>query len=149
MPHVKCQVVVTVLLLVAGCGSEPEPIAVRGKITLAGRPLADAHVYFAPKGELGSFAAGVTDAEGQYELSQTASASGIQPGSYRVSISTFVEAVPANDPPIARVPERVPAQYNLDSTLTREVFDEPAEQILNFELDAGGRVVQPDQESNG
>lgn len=65
---------------------------------------------------------------------------GAEPGEHRVTIATFTEGDPDGDPPVARVAERVPVKYNLRSELTATV--ERGANVLDFDLDAGGPVVQ-------
>lgn len=75
---------VLALLLLAGCGESVKPgrgVPVSGKITLGGKPLADADVLFTNDTFVGF---GKTDAEGNYRLVQ-----GALPGSNRVSLSKY------------------------------------------------------------
>ncbi|MEY3228972.1 MAG: hypothetical protein RLZZ536_3591 [Planctomycetota bacterium] len=72
------------LLLLSGCGESVKPgrgVPVSGKITLGGKPLADADVLFTNDTFVGF---GKTDAEGNYRLVQ-----GALPGQNRVSLSKY------------------------------------------------------------
>lgn len=72
------------LVLSAGCGDSVKPsrgVPVSGKITLGGKPLADADVSFLNDTFIGF---GKTDAEGNYRLVQ-----GAAPGKNKVYISKF------------------------------------------------------------
>jgi hypothetical protein len=106
------------LLVVAGCnGQGLAPVS--GRITLDGRPLANAVVLFEPADDRhnpGMGSTGKTDADGRYELRQ------IQPdregaiiGRHRVSIRTAEHREERSSP------ERLPAMYNTDSKLTCDV----------------------------
>lgn len=111
------------MLLLAGCGAAdgPELARVSGTVTLNGEPLPHAVVQFQPTGPQGSYSAARTDESGFYELRFTRDRSGAIIGTHRVSISTAApdaEDENGNPRPIA---EQVPASYNAQSTLTREV----------------------------
>ena len=109
--------------LLVGCGeSQPYGVApVSGKVTLDGKPLADARVVFFPQrsadvntAESAPEAMGVTDAEGRYQLSTVFNDQGAAPGKSRVTISTLKqEPDPANpDGPAKTIaPETVPKKY--------------------------------------
>src|ERR1700675_2458861 len=67
------------LVFAAGCARGPEDAQFSGRVTLDGRPLAEARVEFQPIGSkenpnpgVGSY--GVTDADGRYSLMLMASA---------------------------------------------------------------------------
>lgn len=71
-------------LLLFGCGEAPKPgrgVPVSGTVTLGGKPLAEADVYFTNETFVG---VAKTDAEGRYRLVQ-----GALPGNNRVSISKY------------------------------------------------------------
>jgi hypothetical protein len=114
----------------AGCGPG-DKASVRGKVTLAGQPLADVLVMFAP--EAGPGAGGVTNAEGKYELF-TGGAHGkrVFAGPCKISIN---EAEPADEKGNPK-PLRFPARYtsNESSGLTAELKPGPNE--CNFELES-------------
>ncbi len=116
----------------SGCGGGMECFPVGGTITLDGQPLPAAKVSFMPDDELGVATMGVTDAGGVYTLRQTADQNGAPPGSYTVRITTYREGKPDADPSIPGVPETVPPQYNLRTTLSAEVGSE--ENNIDFEL---------------
>ena len=128
------------VLLVSGCGGiEYFPVA--GKVTLDDRPLPDAVVSFMPNDEQGVPSLGVTGAGGVYTLRQTAELVGAPVGKYTVRITTYREGRPEADPPIPGVPEKVPAEYNVRTTLAAEV--KPEENAIDFNLSSGGPIVQP------
>jgi len=95
------------VVLSTGCGPKGPPTfdvaPVKGTVTMQGQPLADADVTFyfdgtPPQGYIGSTAK--TDSAGKYELITNAQ-KGAPPGSYKVTVSRFVDKsgnVPKNDP---------------------------------------------------
>jgi hypothetical protein len=128
------------VLMISGCGSVEYP-AVTGRVTLDGEPLPDAVISFMPVDEQGVPTLGVTDSRGVYTLEQTADATGAPAGKYTVRITTYREGRPEADPPIVGAAERVPAQYNVRTTLKAEV--RPGENVLDFELSSQGEIIQP------
>ena len=117
--------------LVAGCGGGgPDLIEVTGTVTLDNRPLADASVEFQPE-EGGSPSYGTTDENGRYELVYGVGKPGAMIGKHVVRITTYqMESTGEGDPTI--VPERVPPQYNSQTTLSEEVA--PGRNEINFDL---------------
>jgi len=85
-------------LMTSGCGSKssklPDPVPVSGTVTLDGKPLANAVVYFRPEGDTkGNGATGTTDSNGKYELVTRigdTTKTGAIPGNYRVWFSQMV-----------------------------------------------------------
>ena len=80
----------------AGCGDRadalpPEPVLypVRGKVTVQGKPLAQAVITFLQVDERGTTAVGETDEEGIYELTYMGR-SGAAAADYKVAISYLV-----------------------------------------------------------
>jgi len=124
----------------AGCGdsgadySKVELLAVSGKISLDGQPLADAVVTFdAPDGQ---FAYGLTDASGSYSLRLDSEKSGCTPGPKTVRISTTRKIIGLNatesegsaevgegnaESGRGAVADKVPARYNAQSELKADV----------------------------
>jgi hypothetical protein len=105
---------------------------VEGTVTLDGAPLGGAKVIFTPV-EGGRSSMAVTDGSGRYVLEFTAGEKGAVVGKHKVSISTY-EAGETDDAGnlVGHVPERVPAKYNRETTLEREV--KSGRQVINFEL---------------
>jgi hypothetical protein len=117
--------VLAILLAVPGCRhSGPELGVVSGTVTLDGAPLADADVYF-DSGH-GRPSGGGTDANGVYRLVYTKAREGALLGVQKVRISTRRPTVGGF------TPERVPAVYNTQSTLTAEV--KPGGNTIDFPL---------------
>jgi len=131
-PAARLAVLCCALLLIlplSGCRPN-DKASVRGKVTLAGKPLVDVLVMFAP--EAGPGAGGVTNAEGTYELF-TGGAHGkrVFTGRCKISINE-AEAVDAKG---NRKPVRFPDRYtsNESSGLTAELKPGPNE--CNFDLE--------------
>ena len=108
----------------AGCGKTgPELAPVTGRITLDGKPLENADILFQPAGSKPP-SAGRTDANGHYELAYKRGVMGGMVGSNTVAITISPEVV-ANPPSI-------PARYNSESELTKEV--KSGQNEFNFDL---------------
>src|SRR5262245_61954234 len=108
-------------VLTAGCGRQVATVS--GKVTLDGKPLANARVNFQPSSGdavnpgVGSY--GQTDANGEYSLNLIdGTGPGAVVGTHRVMIRAVgggQAAAPGKDPEKAS-PDRVPLRYNLQST---------------------------------
>jgi len=109
---------------------------VTGKVTMDGAPLPNALVTFTPTGG-GSNGVGRTDANGQYILVST-DQQGALIGQHKVSVTSIQEAAPvaeisSDDPAYAAQAaggessdykpfvEKIPAKYNANTELTKEV----------------------------
>lgn len=110
-----------------GCGSAdgPELANVSGVVTLDGQPLENAQVTFQP--EHGRPSSGMTNREGKYQIQYTSDRPGAMIGSHKVLITTAIDL-----PDDTRAPERVPAKYNTNSELVREV--QSGTNTFDFEL---------------
>jgi hypothetical protein len=110
-----------------GCarGDGPELGSVRGTVSLDGKPITNASVTFWLG--TGRPSVGVTDAAGRYELRFTVNQTGALIGEHRVYIST---AVPQQDETTPA--ERIPAKFNVKSTLVREV--KPGKNTIDFDI---------------
>ncbi|MBC7352006.1 MAG: carboxypeptidase regulatory-like domain-containing protein [Thermogutta sp.] len=135
------------LLLVAGCGSKgPRLAPVKGKVTLDGQPLANAIVTFTPVAG-GPASTGVTNSNGEYELACQLGRGAVV-GQHKISVrsqpptQTAAGAVSSDDPSYqyggedsSRAPvfqEKIPAKYNTNTTLVREV--KPGSNEINLDL---------------
>ena len=115
---------VLLLAVVAGCSKGGPQIApVHGRVTLDGRPLANADVMFQPEGAQRA-SAGRTNLEGRYELAYKRGQMGamVGPNTARILISTELVK---NPPPI-------PDRYAVKSELHPEV--KPGDNEFNFDL---------------
>ena len=116
-------IVIAFLVLSAGCGkSELQVAPVHGRITLDGQPLADTSVVFKASGM--SPSGGRTDENGNYELIYKRGVKGAPIGMNQVTI--------LEDTQKTRGPQRVPARYNQESDVQREV--KAGDNVFDFEL---------------
>ncbi len=110
--------------LISGCGpSGPEVGKVSGVVTLDGKPLPEAFVFFR-HADGGRISEALSDESGKYTLNFSSDASGAMVGPNTVRISTFVEAVREDSGAIVKgtnKKELVPKRYNKESELTAEV----------------------------
>ncbi|HEV3203175.1 MAG TPA: hypothetical protein VGY77_02275 [Gemmataceae bacterium] len=128
-------------LLTIGCsGGKTAPVS--GKVTLDGKPLADATVVFQPIGSEksvspGPGSQGKTDENGHYSLQVVGEGThGAYVGKHRVEISKFVrEKGEASGDRDNRSRDIVPPKYNLKTTLTRDV-PPGGTQKANFDLES-------------
>ena len=148
-------IVVSAFLVVSGCfpgcgSSGPELAGVTGTVTLDGKPLPNATVTFIPEasatpagGESLRIATATTDEDGYYRMEFSTDRTGVQPGKYKVAVSTFRSAEEnaegEMDPGAA---ETVPDVYNRKTTLTADVPSGGDEFDFDLKSDAGD-IVQP------
>jgi hypothetical protein len=114
-------------------------VAVTGSVTLDGQPLAQGQIQFDPvPGTQGPTTLAVAEIkDGKYSIDRTM---GPVPGKYKVSISSQPPIkIGPDEEPGARPkmgPEKVPAQFNTKSTLTRDV---PGETVNTIDFDLKSR----------
>ncbi|QDU63920.1 hypothetical protein Pan216_48010 [Planctomycetes bacterium Pan216] len=121
-----------------GCGGSdgPELGRVEGTVTLDGKPLPAAEVTFKPI--KGRPAQATTNEEGHYELVYGPGKQGAMVGENKISVSTRKppeqgETLDDGRPnPDKGVPELVPAKYNEETTLKRDV--KPGSNTIDLEL---------------
>jgi hypothetical protein len=71
--------------LATGCG---KTAAVKGRVTLDGKPVSAATVLFVPEdGDAGRPASGMTDGDGYFQLTTYRPDDGALPGAYRIVVS--------------------------------------------------------------
>lgn len=75
----------TLVLGSSGCGGKSNTVKVKGVITLEGAPLDGATVNFVNTGG-GKDAFGVSDSEGNFELTTFKTGDGAVPGTYKVTV---------------------------------------------------------------
>ena len=116
--------VVLPALLLTGCSSRPSdqpPLGtVAGKVTLDGKPLDGATIYFSPEGG-GRTSAGRTDSEGRYELTYVGKEMGAKVGQHVIRLTTSEEVTNPKTGRSTHTPEKIPARYNEKSELKRDV----------------------------
>jgi hypothetical protein len=110
------------LVALVGCGDGgAKVIPVSGRVTLNGKPLANANVLFSPIGKPGEVNAGdgstgKTNADGEYTLTTSHGLAGAQVGTHRVRISVQVQQAGTGDERRPRggwpIAEQIPAKYN-------------------------------------
>jgi hypothetical protein len=118
-------------LALVGCGGKPYHVAsVSGKLTLDGQPLPKASITFVPEATKeniapGPTAAGMTDAEGRYDLLIDKDTPGAVVGRCRIYISTLLSDPTLDDRdgglPMRRPKDKVPEKYNQKTVLTFDV----------------------------
>jgi hypothetical protein len=124
MRSARLLVLAMALILALGCGERRQIGTVSGRITLDGEPLADARVNFQPTGNernpgIGSF--GRTNGNGEYFLTLIdEKGKGAIVGTHRVMIKAVAEGK-ADDDKTPAGKDRVPPEFNINSTLTFEV----------------------------
>jgi hypothetical protein len=115
---------VSLAMSFAGCSKTGSDIApVTGRITLDGKPLEKADILFQPEGSKPP-SSGRTDADGRYQLAYKRGVMGGTLGSNTVRISV--------SPDVVANPPNIPARYNTESEMTKEVKSGPNE--FNFDL---------------
>jgi hypothetical protein len=119
------------VVVASGCGGL-KTAQVSGTVKLDGKPLPNASVTFQPVGEgnlnPGPGSYGVTNDKGEYTLAVNPQTSGAVLGKHRVEITSRIDDGQDNNPNEDRrtkARDRVPAQYNIRSTLTYEVKSGP------------------------
>jgi len=119
--------IICLLLSLAGC-SGPKFGEVTGNVTLDGKPLKGKAVRFEDEG--GSATIARTDDAGNYVLRYTRNQTGAPVGKHKVTIFT---PAPLSEGTGERAPpEDVPAKYNKNSTLVKEVTG--GAQVIDFRL---------------
>lgn len=122
---VQATLLLATLLGASGCGQAAPPrMAVSGRVTLDGRPLAEGTISFMPAGEVRGPKAGDVIRQGVYNIPKD---SGPLIGLAKVVIrsNNSKPIDPKLHDSMSRAPPRelVPAHYNDNSILTAEVTD--------------------------
>ena len=122
-------------LALTGCGGSSDGTqlaAVAGKVTLDGQPLAKATVTFQP--DSGAPSVGMTDSSGYYKLEFSTTRSGaIADVKHTVRITTGEKGiVDDKGKTVGGTPEKVPAKYNTNTELTKDV--KSGKNTIDFEL---------------
>jgi hypothetical protein len=111
----------------SGCGGSSDNLpreAVSGSVTMGGEPLAKGTIVFAPTSDKVATNATAEIVDGKYSIPRY---EGLVPGSYKVAVSSLNQV--AETKPVRGLPGKIappaknliPAQYNTNTTLTKEV----------------------------
>lgn len=134
-------IVAVTAVSVSGCGGGPGDYpdmgTVYGTVTMDGQPLPKASVTFMPTTPGDRNSRAVTDEDGYYELTYSATVKGAKVGQHKVSVATARTGNP-NDPADKPSPETVPNKYNSKTELTATV--ESGSNELNFEVTSDGEI---------
>jgi hypothetical protein len=131
------------VLACAGCSPRTDRLAVSGKVQLDGAPLDSGSIRFTSLGEGKLVASGAMIQEGVYHIPQ---AKGLTPGTYHVEINSpdskappvMARATPGG-PGIPVAPDRIPAEYNVNSQQTIEVTQDGETQ---FDFDIASKAAK-------
>jgi hypothetical protein len=134
----RALVLAVVVVWAAGCDPRSyKTAAVSGRVTLDGKPLANATIQFYPLAgpdltEPGPTSVGHTDESGRYTLtlSNGKSTAGAVVGKHKVIIILTPKDNPADPRPKYHV--QLPARYNRNTELQRDVPAEGAEHIFDL-----------------
>jgi hypothetical protein len=123
----------------SGCG-EPNPLgrrAVHGVVTFQGQPVDYGAITFQPDDPQHGVSSGAMIEGGKYQIKVS---QGLPPGSYQVMISSpdrgkqeKVEGPPGDERTLAI--ERIPAKYNLKTTLKLDVPKARGAYEANYQLE--------------
>jgi len=129
------------LFLTIGCDryEGPRRGAVHGKVTLDGDPIKEGSIVFTPTGGNKGSVAGGSIRDGEYAIDEP---SGPVVGLNKIAISAFKKTgrkipAPTPGPPgtlVDETVEAVPALYNVNSELTRDIVS--GDNVLDFELES-------------
>lgn len=126
------------VVLLAGCGGDPMGRqAVSGTVLFKGQPLDQGRIHFAPAGK-GPTESGATIENGNFTIPRD---TGLVPGTYKVSVFSYdqkgakvqSEEIPG-EPSNTQFKERIPAKYNVQTTLTAEV-KKGGSNVFEFKID--------------
>lgn len=131
------------IAFLSGCGPRTDRLPVSGRVTLDGQPLDGGSIRFASEGAAKMVVSGATIQNGDFQIPIE---KGLPPATYHVEIySPDTKAPPVSYtstpggpkmPPTA--PERIPAEYNVNSQKTVAVS---ADKDNHFDFDiASGRA---------
>ncbi len=141
------------VLATVGCGSSrPSTYQVTGTVTYEGDPVEGATVSFASTDPETRGAMGVTDSQGQYELTTFEKADGALPGEFKVRVFKYdrePEEVEMSDGPPDQIIEDMPDDYEPEAYeeaepaqhLLPEEYASPASTPLSFTVEASDENV--------
>ncbi|HEY1064859.1 MAG TPA: carboxypeptidase regulatory-like domain-containing protein [Pirellulales bacterium] len=128
-------------LFVVGCGDDQPPLGeVSGVVTLDGKPLPKARIVFQPLDRKSPPSSGTTDDQGRYVLHYNRNHDGAWIGKHQVRITSGRRTESGDGGKPIKVKERVPAKYNVNSELEREVTR--GRQEIDFQLEGKGKIIE-------
>ena len=144
-----CLAVLSFLLVTAGCGAGGPPQAklysVSGKVTVAGKAIADCNIQFVAVGKEGYFG-GKIGADGSYSLTAPDGRSGAEAGKYKVVLQQSTDAQMkamqagqmgppgAGGGPGGGASLPFPAEYSSAETSQKEVEVKAESNTINIEI---------------
>ena len=93
----------------AGCGGS-NLVKVRGVVTLDGKPLSSATISFNPIGGAGRPASGLSDGDGNFQLTTSRTNDGAAPGEYKVTV-TKEQAAELVEIDLSKGPQGMAAEF--------------------------------------
>ncbi len=128
-------------LSLSGCGSSKPPLpraSVSGAVSINGQPASNLLIAFVPQGSVKGPRSSALVTDGKYSLDER---TGPLVGPMRVEITTALEDDEPRDGKVKPfTPERIPAQYNLNSQLSAPItVDGPNK--FDFSLQVPGAVA--------
>ena len=137
------------LFTAGGCERDARPVPMEGVLTFEGKPLAKARVQFTPVA-CGRPAFGLTDDEGRFRLTTYEAGDGALPGSYKVTVTHYLEtregapqaprSEKAPEPAQASVPKRATAFDAQGRAITLEPAQANVPKRAPGEVDHGGMI---------
>lgn len=131
------------LLCALGCGPDYKVVPVSGRITLDGKPLANATIITQPMGTEenttpGPGSGASTDEDGNFELVfQHEDRVGAVPGPARIKIVQNPDQKASNDDTVTRVRSKVPLDYQ--EGIAEHTIPEEGSDAFDFELETKRR----------
>lgn len=120
--RVACLLLFGVVLSLPGCGSSKPPparVGVSGTVTINGHPTSNLLIAFVPQGNVKGPRSSALVTDGKYSLDERA---GPFVGTMRVEITAALEDDEPRDGVVKPfTPERIPAQYNVNSQLSATI----------------------------
>lgn len=130
-----------VMLTLPGCSSSKPPLPranVSGTVTVNGQPASNLLISFVPQGNVKGPRSSALVTDSKYSLDET---SGPLVGLMRVEITTALEDDEPRDGQVKPfTPERIPAQYNVNSQLSAPITADGPNKF-DFSLQVPGAVA--------
>ena len=126
---VRTALILALGCLIAGCNRGPQLGKIEGTVRLDGEAVEAASVIFQP--DTGAPSMGTTDSEGHFEIMFEEGRPGAVIGQHKVTIQTYRFGLSEDRTPQI-TPERIPAKYNRQTELVREVIG--GRQTFDFDL---------------